>query len=160
MSIAHPTRSHHTGGGPGWHFTEWFFGIIGGIAAFLGLFTLFAGDDSSIGLGGEWSWRVDEISSGWSYGLVIGGAVLVLAAILMAVLGRNRTAPVETGDRATSDVIWHAGMFVVVNAFVWAQDYAIGGGLDYAYWMTIPWGIGLAIHIIAYLSGRSRKAEM
>ena len=52
----------------------------------------------------------------------------------------------ETSD--ISELIWHTGAFVVVNAFVWIQDIAIGGGVDYAYWLTIPWGIGLTVHAL------------
>lgn len=37
-----------------------------------------------------------------------------------------------------------------MNAFIWIQDIAIGGGVSYAYWITIPWGIGLAIHATTY----------
>jgi hypothetical protein len=44
-------------------------------------------------------------------------------------------------------------VFPPVNAFVWIQDFAIGGGLDYAYWVTIPWAIGLAIHAAIYFFG-------
>ena len=37
-----------------------------------------------------------------------------------------------------SSLLWHAGTFVVVNAFLWIQDIVAGGGLEYAYWTTIP----------------------
>ncbi len=38
-------------------------GIVGGIAAFLGLFILFGPEDEYVGLGGDFSWRVGDISS-------------------------------------------------------------------------------------------------
>ena len=49
-----------------------------------------------------------------------------------------------------SSVLWHVGAFVIVNAFLWIVDIAGGGGVEWAYWTTIPWGIGLAFHIAAY----------
>ena len=52
--------------------------------------------------------------------------------------------------RALTDLMWHVGAFVLVNAFLWIQDIAAGGGVDYAYWTTIPWGVGLLAHIIAF----------
>lgn len=38
--------------------------------------------------------------------------------------------------QAVSDLgtlLWHAGVFVLVNAFIWLQDIAIVGGVDYAW---------------------------
>jgi hypothetical protein len=126
------------------------FGIVGGVAAFLGLFIMFGSEDEYVGLGGDLSWRVGDISSAWMYGLLVGGFVLLAAAIFMAVIGRNRPRVEST---PLSDLILHAGVFTAVNAFVWIQDFAIGGGLDYAYWLTIPWAIGLAIHAGLYFFG-------
>lgn len=160
MTVAHPTGeggSERMGGGPGWHFAEWLLGIVGGIAVFLGVFTLFASDDSSIGLGGDWSWEVGEISTSVTYGLLIGGGILLIVAVAMIAMGRQRVRPAETGDRALTDLLVHAGIFLVVNAFIWAQDIAIGGGLDYAYWITIPWGIGLTVHAVTVIQSRRRS---
>ncbi len=53
-----------------------------------------------------------------------------------------------------SNLVWHTAAFVVVNTFLWIQDIAAGGGLEYAYWTTIGWGIGLAFHYLAYFVGR------
>ncbi len=159
MAVAHPTGEHGSsrmGGGPGWHYTEWLLGIVGGIAMFLGLFVLFASDDNSIGLGGEWSWQVGDISPAVTWGLLIGGGVLILGAVAMVVMGRHRAAPAAGGDRALTDLWWHTGAFLVVNAFLWIQDLALGDGVNYAYWVTIPWGIGLAIHAMAHLRARGR----
>ena len=58
-----------------------------------------------------------------------------------------------------TDLLWHIGVFVVVNAFLWIQDIAAGGGLDYAYWTTIAWGFGLLLHILAFMFGRRRFEE-
>lgn len=137
----------------GWTAAGWFLGIVGGIAAFLGLFVLFAGDDQSIGLGGDLSWQVSEVSTAWTYGLLIGGGLLLAVALVMIMFGgRGGTEPTHASD--LTELLWHAGIFVVVNAFIWAQDIAIGGGVDYAYWVTIPWGIGLAIHALTFYWSR------
>ena len=47
--------------------------------------------------------------------------------------------------KALSDLLWHSGIFVVVNAFLWVQDAVAGGGIEYAYWTTIPWAFGLLL---------------
>ena len=52
----------------------------------------------------------------------------------------------------------HIGAYVVVNAFlviIWALT-----GADYPWflWVMAGWGIGLAINIIAYFSGRKGEA--
>jgi hypothetical protein len=125
-------------------------GIVGGIAAFLGLFILFGPEDEYVGLGGDFSWRVGDISSVWMYSLLVGGFALLAIAVFMAVVGRNRPRVEST---PFSDLVLHAGVFTAVNAFVWIQDFAIGGGLDYAFWLTIPWAIGLAIHAGFYFFG-------
>lgn len=69
---------------------EWVAGIIGAVALFLGLFITFAGENQSLGLGGDWSWEVGEISSAWQYGFLIGGAVLLLGVIGLVIQGRMR----------------------------------------------------------------------
>lgn len=102
MTFAHPTqggRSDRTGAGPGWRFTEWLLGIVGGVGVFLGLFILFAGGDQYVGIGGDWSWRVGDISDTWAYGLLIGGGVLLLAVFVMVMSGRDRRARANTRDR-------------------------------------------------------------
>ena len=54
-----------------------------------------------------------------------------------------------------TDLMWHVATFVIVNAFLWGIDIVGGGGVDWAYWVTIPWGIGLAFHVAAYLLDES-----
>lgn len=44
---------------------------------------------------------------------------------------------------------WHLAFFVLANAFMVWQDLAGGGGLDWAYWAFVPWGIGLLSHAMA-----------
>jgi 2TM domain len=135
---------------------EWVLGIAGAIAAFLGLFILIAEEEQSVGIGGDLSWRVGDIAPAWSYGLLIGGSALIVLALGLFFLGPHVS---RTASRATErrDLLVHAGAFVVVNAFLWLQDYAIGGGIEYAYWVTIPWGIGLTGHTVAYLAGAGRR---
>ncbi len=62
-----------------------------------------------------------------------------------------------------SDLIWHAGTFVIINGFLWFVDLNGDGDANWAYWITAGWGIGLAFHALAYLvDGRSledRKTE-
>ncbi len=50
-----------------------------------------------------------------------------------------------------SSLLWHAGAFVVVNSFLWFLDIVGGDGIQWAIWVTIPWAVGLAFHILAYL---------
>jgi hypothetical protein len=52
--------------------------------------------------------------------------------------------------------MWHIAIFTVVNAFLWIEDIAAGGGLEYAYWVTIPWGIGLISHVSVYMVASRR----
>jgi hypothetical protein len=44
----------------------------------------------------------------------------------------------------------HVGAYVIVNVFMWALDLATGGGVQWAYWVTIPWGLGLGLHFTSY----------
>ncbi|MGD2043265.1 MAG: 2TM domain-containing protein [Acidimicrobiia bacterium] len=147
------------GRGPLWTFLEWFFGIVGGLAVFLGVFILAAGEDQYVGIGGDLSWRVGDISPGWAYGLLIGGGVVLLIALVM-VIGAGRTQrAARVSDTELSRLVWHAGIFTVVNAFIWLQDIALGEGF-YAYWVTIPWALGLGIHaLVYYFSGEKTPVE-
>jgi hypothetical protein len=139
--------------------TEWVMGIVGGIAAFLGLFILFGGENEYLGLGGDnLTWRVGDIESGWGYGLAIGGVVLLVATVAL-VMWDVRHPRVHRPQSEFTGLMWHAGIFVVVNAFLWIQDIAAGGGLEYAFWTTIPWGVGLIIHALTYVfAGRRVEA--
>jgi hypothetical protein len=53
-------------------------------------------------------------------------------------------------------LVWHAGAFVVINAFFWILDLWVGaGGLQWAFWITLFWGFALAFHALAYfVAGR------
>ena len=50
-----------------------------------------------------------------------------------------------------SAVLWHIGTYVVINAFMWFIDWNAGDGIQWAFWVSIPWGIGLAFHILSYV---------
>ena len=58
---------------------------------------------------------------------------------------------------ATAQEAFPSRPVTIVNAFLWLQDLATGGGLEYAYWTTIPWGIGLLAHAIAYATTRNES---
>ena len=138
--------------------TEWVTGIVGGIATFLGLFILLGGENQSVGIGGDLTWQVGEISSAWAYGLLIGGVVLLLLTLAL-VMRDMRRHQVYQPQSEFAGLMWHTGLFVVVNGFLWIQDIVAGGGLEYAYWVTIPWGLGLISHAVAYVFGARRVEE-
>ena len=137
---------------------EWFLGIVGVIAASMGVVLLTAGADQYVGLGGDLLWRVGEIAPAWGYGLLIGGAVLLVGAVLLRLMERRHPGEHnEPSERAV--LLTHIAAFVLVNGILWIQDILTGGGLDYAYWVTIPWGLGLAAHITAYLVSRRQTGH-
>jgi hypothetical protein len=132
---------------------EWVLGVLGAIGAFMGLIILFAGEGQYVGLGGELTWQVGEIAVGWGVGFLLGG-ILLLAGTLALVLW-DRSHPHEYPPQSElAGLITHIIVFVLVNGLLWLQDILAGGGLEYAYWVTIPWGIGLLAHVVAYLSSR------
>ncbi len=151
MNTTHATQVHT---GTTLRVGEWLLAIFGGIAAFLGGFVLLASDTSnvSIGLGGDYSWTVAELGDGWGYGLLAGGVVALVAAGLLLRYDRHEGYPHEHTPEGT--FYGHAIAFVLVNALLWAQDLAIGEGLNYAYWVTIAWGAALLAH--AYVTFAQR----
>lgn len=161
MTVAHrsqTSRPQRVGGGPGWRFSEWLLGILGGVGLFLGLLILFAGDDLYLGIGGGLSWRVGDVSAAWAWVLLVGGVVLIITAGVMFMVGANRVGDVVPSGKRSSELLWHTGIFVVVNALIWAQDLTAGGGV-YAYWVTVPWAIGLVAHVIAYYMGAAQSDQ-
>lgn len=136
----------------GYRVTAWVLGIFGVIGAFIGAFILLAPDDQYVGLGGETtSWPVGEIAPAWGYGMLIGGLLLMAIAAVLAIRDRGRGAA-QLQPTGWGDVLAHPVAFVVVNAFLWIQDIALGDGLNYAYWVTIPWAVGLAAHAFSVYS--------
>jgi hypothetical protein len=53
--------------------------------------------------------------------------------------------------RYLSGLLWHAGAFLIINAFFWILDLGVGrAGLQWAFWTTACWGFALAFHALAY----------
>ncbi len=131
--------------------TEWFLGIFGVIVASVGVVILTAGANQYVGLGGSLVWRVGDINPAWGYGMLIAGVILLAGAVVIRVMERRYPgAHNEVSERAA--LLTHIVVFVLVNGILWTQDILAGGGLDYAYWATIPWGLGLVAHIAGYLA--------
>lgn len=131
-------------------------GILGGIGAFVGMFVLFGDEDQYVGFGGDLSWRVGDIEPIVGYGLLIGGVALVVVAVAL-LLVVARAPSVVARSSPLRDLLVHAIVFAVVNAFIWLQDYGMDGSVDYAFLVTIPWGIGLGIHAVAHYVGAGRE---
>ena len=58
-----------------------------------------------------------------------------------------------------TDMMWHVTTFIIINGFLWFLDLR-SGGADWAYWITIGWGLGVAFHVASYLiedSGRGGR---
>jgi hypothetical protein len=58
-----------------------------------------------------------------------------------------------------TDVMWHVAAFVVINILLWVIDIGQGGGIDWAFWPTIGWGVGLAFHVASYVIDVSGMEE-
>ncbi len=148
----------HAGVSPIWLFTEILLAILGVICLAVGVVILVAPADQFVGFGGDLSWRIGDIPTTTAWGLLIGGAVLLVVMIAMIWAGLSTAAGrVQPADRPRQELIAHAAAFTIVNAFLWIQDIAAGGGVEYAYWTTIPWGIGLIAHAIAYTTARNES---
>ena len=62
----------------------------------------------------------------------------------------------EKRAKSYTGLLWHIGVFVVINAFFWILDLVTGAeGIQWAYWITLFWGLALALHIVAYIVGES-----
>lgn len=53
--------------------------------------------------------------------------------------------------KAAIDLQWHIGAFVIINAFFWLLDAITGGGITWAFWITIFWGFALAFHVLTWI---------
>ena len=60
---------------------------------------------------------------------------------------RTRPRPRTTKSAV---LLWHVGVFVVVNLVLWIVDLVNGGGVGLAPWISIPWSFVLASHVMAY----------
>ena len=69
---------------------------------------------------------------------------------------RTPEARARRRARYLSGLLWHAGAFLIINAFFWLLDFGLGsGGSHWAYWITLVWGFALAFHALAYsIDGR------
>lgn len=77
--------------------------------------------------------------------------------------GINTRVPIERHNGARSKYLaglqWHFGAFVIINAFFWLMDLALGqSGLQWAYWITVPWAFALAFHVLAWWVDGSKRS--
>ena len=95
MITRHDTTPDEETGRPSPDTTGWqrvvkqLLGIFGAIGIFLGLFILFAGDGRYLGFWDS-TWRVEDISEWWGYGLLAAGGVLWVVALGWILAGRSR----------------------------------------------------------------------
>ena len=146
-------RAHHAPT----HATEWAVGVVGLGAMALGFFLLLAGEGHYVGVGGLYSWEVSELNPAWGYSLIALGIVLAVAAGAMTRFIHHAGAHLASYRKLERDLLTHAIAFALVNTFIWMQDMAISSGLDYAYWVTIPWAVGLAIHATVVWRERAKE---
>ncbi len=69
--------------------------------------------------------------------------------------------PEEQARRAKNltDLMWHVGAFLIINAFFWILDAMLGqAGIQWAYWITLFWGFALAFHVLTYIVVGRRSA--
>ncbi len=135
--------------------SRWVLAIVGGISAFVGTFILVGGESQWIGIGGEMSWQVSEIDPLWGWGLLVAGVVCIVAAVIAFRATRGITVEESPG----ADLAVHAVVFLLVNAFLWIQNVLVSGTIDYALWVTVPWAIGLGVHLLAFLMNRGRASD-
>lgn len=63
--------------------------------------------------------------------------------------------------RYLSALLWHAGTYLIINAFFWILDYWGQSGLDWAHVISLFWGIALAFHALGYyIDGRQLERHM
>jgi hypothetical protein len=67
-------------------------------------------------------------------------------------MARSTMSPEARAARrsgALTGVLWHLATFLIINGFLWFIDL-MEGGLEWAYWVTVTWGIALAFHLAWY----------
>ncbi len=67
----------------------------------------------------------------------------------------------EKRAKELTALLWHVASYIIVNGFLWGIDFA-DGNVDFAYLVSLTWGVGLAFHIAAYLidtAGSGRRYE-
>ncbi|MEA2024499.1 MAG: 2TM domain-containing protein [Actinomycetota bacterium] len=76
--------------------------------------------------------------------------------------GERRDEAVERARKRVKelrDFYVHVAVYVVVNIGLVLLDLAQGDGIQWAYWVMIGWGIGLAAHAVSFLIFESRGAS-
>ncbi|MEZ5163072.1 MAG: 2TM domain-containing protein [Fimbriimonadaceae bacterium] len=58
-----------------------------------------------------------------------------------------------------SDFFSHFTTYLTVNAFMFAMDWMTGGGIDWAYFPLLGWGIGVTIHMFCVLNAESSENQ-
>ena len=56
-------------------------------------------------------------------------------------------------------LMWHVASYVIINLMMWALDWYQGGGINWAFWITIFWGVGLAFHVASYWIDETRQGS-
>ena len=86
---------------------------------------------------------------GWGIGVAAHG---------LGILLEQRSAHVAwMKDEAKRGFAVHAFVFVAVNALLYVVDLVTGPGVQWAYWVTLGWGAGLAAH--GYLAWRGGGSQ-
>lgn len=61
----------------------------------------------------------------------------------------------------TTGLLWHVGAFVIINGMFWFMDLWADPGLQWAFWITVFWGIGLLFHLLAwFIDGRQVERRL
>ena len=57
-------------------------------------------------------------------------------------------------------LMWHAGVYVIINAFFVFLDNLGASGINWSIWIVFFWGFALAFHALAYLiDGRNVERD-
>ena len=76
--------------------------------------------------------------------------------------GDQHNAAVERAQKRVKelrDFYVHVAIYVIVNVGLVLLDLAQGGGLQWAYWVMIGWGIGLVAHGASVVIFESQPAS-
>ena len=56
-------------------------------------------------------------------------------------------------------LLYDIAAYVIINAFLVVIWYVTGQGYPWFIWVLAGWGIGLAFHIVSYVTGRKGEAS-
>ncbi|MBN2177564.1 MAG: 2TM domain-containing protein [Demequinaceae bacterium] len=65
----------------------------------------------------------------------------------------NANTPEERARKRANDFVglmWHIASYVIVVPFMFLLDWYLEDGIQWAFWVAIPWAVGLLFHVIAY----------